>query len=474
MNKLRTWLSPVVYLSNNWLSLAGVVLVTASTVTWLAFLPITIRGGALHPYFGLVVYLLLPGIFIGGLLLIPIGIYWNRWRKRAKGQLPAGFPPLDLQSPALRKLIMFVVVTTLLNIVIASQFSYSAVRYMDTASFCGQTCHVMKPEFTAHERSPHSNVECVSCHIGPGASWFVRAKLSGTRQVLGVMLNNYPRPIPAPVHNMRAARETCENCHAAQKFNPDRLRDIPSFSEDEQNSPTHTVLMMHMGGGPSLTGIHGKHLGQGVTVRYFAADDKRQKIPYVEYTSGGSATVYASGDAKPDRSQMREMDCIDCHNRPTHIYQLPNRGVDEAMLNSEISPTLPFAKKQSVAILKQSYATEADAVAQIPRAFEDFYRNNYPQVYAQRRDEITRSGKALLAVFQHNVFPEMKVNWGTYPNNLGHTDFDGCFRCHDEQHAAKDGKTITQDCNACHNLLASDEKNPKILTDLGVLPEGKK
>jgi hypothetical protein len=475
MSKLRRWLSPLVYLSNNWISLIGVVIVTAATVTWLAFLPITIRGGVMHPYFGLVVYLLLPGIFIGGLLLIPIGIVWNRRRKRVKDEMPAAFPPLDPRNAELRKLALFIVVTTFLNIIIASQFSYSAVRYMDTVTFCGQTCHtVMQPEFTAHQRSPHSRVECVNCHIGPGASWFVRSKLSGAGQVLAVMLNNYPRPIPVPVHNLRPARDTCETCHWPQKFDEDRLRDIASFAEDEQNTESHTVLMLHLGGGPNRVGIHGRHLGQGIIVRYYASDDKRQKIPYVEYTSGSTTTVYASGGAKPDPKQLREMDCIDCHNRPTHIYELPNRGVDQAMLAGEIAPDLPYAKKQAVAILKQNYATAEDATTQIPAAFEGFYRNNYPQVYAQRPADISRSAKALLGIFQHNVFPAMKVTWGTYPNNLGHTDFDGCFRCHDDQHAARDGKTITQDCSACHNLLATDEKNPKILSDLGVLTKGNK
>ncbi|HEU4416708.1 MAG TPA: NapC/NirT family cytochrome c [Candidatus Angelobacter sp.] len=474
MKTLRGWLSPLLYLSNNWISLLGVIVVTAATVTWMVFLPLTLRGGTMHPYFGMVVYLMLPGIFIGGLLLIPAGIYLKRRRERKSGLLPSDFPPLDFQHPELRKLSIFVIVTTFINIIIASQFSYSAVRYMDTVAFCGQTCHVvMQPEFTAHQRSPHSRVECVNCHIGPGASWFVRSKLSGAGQVLAVMLNNYPRPIPAPVRNLRPARETCETCHWPQKFDEDRLRDIASYAEDEQNTLSHTVLMLHLGGGPSRVGIHGRHLGEGVTVRYYASDEKRQTIPWVEYTSGGKTTVYASGNAKPDPSQLRTMDCVDCHNRPTHIYQLPARAVDQAIGNGEISSTLPFVKKQGVTILKQPYATEQEAVARIPAALDDFYRNNYPQIYAQRHDEVTKSANALLAVFQHNVFPAMKVTWGTYPNNLGHTDFDGCFRCHDEQHAARDGKTITQDCGACHNILASDEKNPKILTDLGLAPASK-
>ncbi len=471
---LRGWLSPLVYLSNNWISLTGVVVVTAATVSWMVFLPITLRGSVMHPYFGMIVYLLLPGVFIGGLLLIPLGIYLNRRRKRAKGEMPSDFPPLDPHNSELRKLAAFIAVTTFLNIIIASQFSYSAVRYMDTVSFCGQTCHtVMQPEFTAHQRSPHSRVECVTCHIGPGASWFVRSKFSGAGQVVAVTLNNYPRPIPVPVRNLRPARETCETCHWPQKFGEDRLRDIVSYGEDESNTISHTVLMLHLGGGASRVGIHGRHLGEGVSVRYYASDEKRQTIPWVEYTAAGKTTVYVSGNANPNPSQLRQMDCVDCHNRPTHIYQLPARAVDQALGTGEISAALPFVKKQGVAILKQPYATEEEAEARIPAALEDFYRNNYPQVYAQRRDEVSRSAKGLLAVFQHNVFPAMKVTWGTYANNLGHTDFDGCFRCHDEQHAAKEGKTITQDCSACHNILASDEKNPKILQDLGLIQAAK-
>lgn len=469
---LRKWLSPLVYLSNNWISLLGVIIVTAATVTWLVFLPITMRGGTMHPYFGLVVYLLLPGVFILGLLLIPLGIWWNRRQRLSRGQMPAEFPPLDPRSPELRKLVAFVGVTTFLNIIIASQFSYSAVNYMDSTTFCGQTCHVvMKPEFTAHQRSPHSRVECVSCHIGPGAGWFVRSKLSGVGQVFAVALNNYPRPIPAPVRNLRPARETCETCHWPQKFDEDRLRDIPTYASDEQNTLTHTVLLLHLGGGMSRVGIHGRHLGQGVTVRYYASDEKRENIPYVEYTAGGHTTAYAAAGAqKPPESQMRVMDCIDCHNRPTHIFLLPERAMDQALARGEISQTLPFIKKQAVEILKQAYPTSQDAAARIPAAVESYYKTAYPQIYQQRHDDVAHAAQQVLAIFQRNVFPEMNVTWGTYPNNIGHTDFTGCFRCHDESHTSEGGKTITQDCSACHNLLASDEKSPKILVDLGVEP----
>lgn len=469
MTKARQWLSPLVYLSNNWISLIGVVLVTAAGVIWLFLLPVTLRGGISHPYVGILVYLMLPAVFVAGLILIPIGIYWKRRRERAAGQYPADFPPLDFYNRELRKLLAFIGVTTFLNVIITSQFAYGAVNYMDTVSFCGTTCHtVMKPEYTAYQGSPHSRVACVSCHIGPGASWFVRSKLSGVGQVFAVALNNYPTPIPVPVRNLRPARETCETCHWPQRFGEDRIRDISSYANDEANTLTHTVLLVHIGGGQHRTGIHGMHLGEGVRVRYFASDERRQVIPWVEYTSGGRSTVYVAAGAEPDPARIREMDCMDCHNRPTHIFQLPDRAMDQALASGEISPTLPFAKKIGVEILKRPYAAAGQAAAGIPAAFEDYYRNAYPQLYAQRREDISRGGQKLLAIFNRNVFPEMKITWGTYVNNIGHTDFIGCFRCHDEEHKSADGKTITQDCTACHNPLALDEKQPKILNELGL------
>ena len=281
-------------------------------------------------------------------------------------------------------------------------------------------------------------------------------------------------PIPVPVHNLRPARETCEACHWPQKFGEDRVKDIPNYANDEQNTLTHTVLLLHIGGGPYGVGIHGRHLGEGVRVRYYASDAKRQTIPWVEYTAGGKSTVYASDAKTPDDSQLRVMDCMDCHNRPTHTFELPERAMNRLMASGEVSPSLPFAKKQGVEILKQNYSSSQDAAARIPAAFEAYYQKNYPAVYTQQPNEVHRSAQAVLSAYQRNVFPEMKVTWGTYLNNIGHTDSDGCFRCHDGSHSSPDKQSIANDCDACHNLLASDEKNPKILTDLGLTKPEKK
>ena len=473
-SRLGGWWSPLVHLSNNPLSLVGVILVSTATVFWVFLLPTSLGQEVNNPYVGILGFLILPAVFFLGLALIPLGIYLRFRGETRKGSYPSDFPPLNLRNPDFRRLISFVVLATLVNIVIAAETSYSAVNYMESVTFCGLTCHtVMRPEYAAYQNSPHSRVECVKCHIGPGASWFVRSKLSGVWQVFAVTFNTFDRPIPTPVRNLRPARETCETCHWPDKFEEDRLRVIEKFGDDEKNTVTKTVLLLRIGGGRRGPGIHGRHLGPGVVVRYKPGDESRQKIPWVEYTSGsGQVTAFQSPDAKPALQGLpvRQMDCMDCHNRPTHTYELPERAVDRDLSTGQIARDLPFVKKKSVEILRAPYPSNEAASSAIPAALERFYRETYPQVFAKRSADIARSARAVTAIYNRNVFPDMKVTWGVYPNNLGHTDFPGCFRCHDDQHKDKDGKTVTQDCSACHQILAMDEPAPKILVDLGLEP----
>jgi nitrate/TMAO reductase-like tetraheme cytochrome c subunit len=449
--RLGGWLSPLIHLSSNWISLTGVILVTTATVFWLFLLPTTLRGQETNPYMGILAFLLLPGPFFAGLFLIPLGMWIKRKRERHTGIYPPDFPRPEWRNPELRKLVYFILITTGANIAIASQLSYGAINYMDSVTFCGETCHtVMQPEYTAYQDSPHSKVECVKCHIGPGASWFVQSKLSGLGQVFAVTFNTYPRPIPVPVHNLRPARETCEQCHWPQKYSTDRIDVINHFAEDENNTATKDVLLMKIGGGNHGIGIHGTHLGLGIRIRYGHSDEARQTIPWVEYDDNGRKTVYAAAGAKPDGAglAMREMDCI--------------------MAAGLVSPALPFARKKALEILKLNYKSRDEAARQILAAFAQYYQQSYPAVWSTRQSEVTASAKQVLAIYDRNIFPDMKITWGKYPVNIGHTDFPGCFRCHDGSHNAQNGQSITQDCNACHNLLAMDEANPKVLTDLGI------
>jgi nitrate/TMAO reductase-like tetraheme cytochrome c subunit len=459
MKSRSGWLSPLVFLSSNWISMIGVGLVTTAGISWIFLLPASFHEMS-NPYLGILTAMILPAIFFTGLALIPLGI-WLRFKKeKSRGTYPEEFPPLAWTSPELRKLVIFVGTMTVLNLIIGSQTTYSAVAYMDSTAFCGLTCHtVMKPEYTAYQASPHSRVECTKCHIGPGASWFVKAKITGIWQVFAVTFNTYEKPIPTPVRNLRPARDTCESCHWPQRYGEDKLRVTTVYGEDEANTAKKNALLMRIGV------IHAAHLRDGVKITYAHSDEKRQKIPWVKYNDA----VYRDPDYKsdgPGNLPTRLMDCMDCHNRPAHSFELADRSVNLAMWQRTISSSLPFAKKTSLDVLK----TAKDSAA-VASEFESYYQKNYPAAYSQRREEIRSSAKAVQAVFDRNVFPEMNITWGTYPNNLGHNDFPGCFRCHDDSKTDKAGKKMSQDCNLCHSLLAMDEAAPKILTDMGVASE---
>ena len=473
-NGIKQWLTPYVHLSGNWLSRIGVVLVTTAAVLWLFLLPVILRGFTDNPYAGILTFMGLPAVFFGGLILIPLGIVFQARRERHKGIYPENFPPLDLKNVELRRLLFFVAVTTVVNLIIGAQLLYSGVNYMDSVTFCGKTCHtVMQPEYVAYEHSPHARVACVECHIGAGASWFVRSKLSGSYQVFATLFNVYPRPIPVPVTNLRPARQTCEQCHWPARFEGNRLVVIPHYADDETNSLTKTVLLMHIGGGEGQGGIHGAHVSPGISIRY-GSDPTRQKINWVEYSNAitGKTTLFVDEKTNPktvNPASGREMDCVDCHNQPTHVFHLPGEAVDEAIANGAIPPSLPFVKKEGLALLQAKYASQREAGQKISAGLIGYYSQKYPQLFSQHRAEVSQAVKGLVAVYDQNVFPKMNVNWGTYPNNLGHMNFPGCFRCHGTLHAASDpSKMVPQDCNVCHNMLSMGEANPKILTDLGL------
>jgi NapC/NirT cytochrome c family, N-terminal region len=468
-------LRSLLYLGSNLISLIGVVLVTTAGILWLLLLPSLWNEQISNPYLGILQFLALPVVFFAGLVIIPIGILLHTRKRKNAGDTGPFLP----RGGELRRLALFFAITSFLNVVIGSQLLYGAVSYMDTDQFCGKTCHtVMQPEHIAYSHSPHARVACVDCHIGPGASWFVKSKISGTGQLFAVMLHTYPTPIPSPVKNLRPARDTCEKCHWPQRFSGDLFFTRTHFAEDEQNSVTSTAGLMRVGGQnwKGTIGIHGAHSDAKGHMDYVSTDGKRQVIPQVTYTApDGKATVYTAADAKLTPEQLanaehRRMDCMDCHNRPTHIFQMPETAVDRDMAQGNISPKLPYIKKEAVAALQREYKDRDTATREIASSLSAFYQTKYPQTYTGDAEQLKNAIQGVQAIYLQNVFPEMKITWGTYPNNLGHMEFTGCFRCHDGNHASPDGRAISNDCATCHDLLAVDEKNPKILTDLGMNP----
>ena len=472
------WLRPAFYLGHNPITLTGAVLTTSAGVTLVLFwISEILRGGSIHPYTGIIFFMILPGVFMAGLALMPFGVWWRRRGLRLRGELPEAYPKIDFHDPVLRHGLLLVGIATTLNVVILGTASYRGVHYMDSVQFCGETCHsVMAPQYTAYIGSPHSRVACVDCHIGPGAPWFVKAKLSGVRQVFAVNFNTFSRPIPSPVKELRPARDTCEQCHWPQKFHGDKFLVRTKYSEDETNTPLTTVLVLKIGGRTwqGLTGIHGRHIDATERISYIAIDDRRQVIARVNYIDDDGKTVeFVSSEVTPSLEELakgehRRMDCMDCHNRPTHTFQLPERAVDEAMNAGRINPQLPWIKKKAVELPRVEYPDRLTASQRIHDGINDYYRTEHPEVFRAHRQQVEQAAQNVQAIYMRNVFPEMKVNWGTYPNNIGHSDFLGCFRCHAGNFSAKDGRIINFDCNTCHSLLAMEDPDPEILKKLGL------
>ncbi|MDE3195530.1 MAG: NapC/NirT family cytochrome c [Acidobacteriota bacterium] len=445
----------IVLLASHWLSMLGVALTTTAGFSWLFVLPQHMQGNAGNPYIGILIFLMIPAILFVGLALIPIGILL------ARRKIVSGLTAIPDRRAAWRRLGTFLGLMTFVNLVIGSQATYRAVTHMETDQFCGQSCHVMKPEFTAWQRSPHSRVECVNCHIVPGAAGWFASKFAGTRQLVAVVLDDYHRPVESAIESNRlvSSVETCERCHARGREVGQVLKVVTSYGDDEQNKRTQTVLMMQVGG--RLSGIHGAHMGPGIEIRYAAADAKRDSIPVIEYRGpDGKTKTFVDSTAKGnfDALPRYTMQCADCHNRPGHPFQLPGRAVDRAMEDRRLPRNVPFIHKASVAAL-----TESKSADDVPVKLAAFYK-------AQNRSvDLSAASKALVDIFNDNVFPDLKVTWGTYSNNLGHTDSPGCFRCHDGNHTVKGGSdAVTQDCSACHNMVAVDEATPEVLKTLGI------
>ena len=438
----------------NWLSLTGLVVVVGSVFSFFLLLVLDSLAHFANPYVGILTYLVAPAFLVLGLFLALLGAFL-RHRQILKTSGP--LPPLriDLTCPRDRRLLGFFLAGSVLFLLISALGSYQTYHFTESVSFCGQACHgVMKPEYVTYRNGPHARVACAECHIGKGASWYVRSKLSGTYQVYATMADKYPRPIPGTIKNLRPAQETCEECHWPKKFVGNLEHTFNSYLSDETNTPFTVRMLLNVGGGDPthgpVGGIHW-HMNVGNKIEYLASDEKRQKIPYVRVTelSQGIVTEFRTPrfTNTVDEAALRRMDCMDCHNRPAHRYQTPNAAVNLAILLTNIDRGLPFIKSNAVYVLTQSYTNETQALQTIATTLSKDYPND---------PRIRPAIDAVQQIYKDNFFPEMKASWKTYPDNIGHKDWPGCFRCHDGLHKTADGKHSIKanDCNACHTILA--------------------
>ena len=451
----------------NWISITGAVLAVFNLASILSLFLLNAVFGFGGQYIGLFIYMVLPGFMIFGLILIPVGmrIYRKKARQAEKEGKELNWPVLNFNNLATRNAASIFIIGTIFLLIISAVGSYEAFHYTESVEFCGKLCHqVMEPEYTTYHGSSHERVACVECHVGSGASWYVKSKLSGLYQVYSVMAKKYPQPIPTPIANLRPARETCEECHWPEKFYDYKIREKHSYLTDEEN--TSFTVHLQVKTSTKLTpngivnGIH-QHISPDVKIEYKTTDEKRQVIPWVRYTNTKTGEEYIYTDeenivsqATLDSLETRVMDCLDCHNRPSHNYNAPQNFIDKSMAEGKISTELPAIKLAAMMALTQDYPDKDSAFTAIETQVNDWFESGYPDVYASKKTEIDQAIAEIKNGYSNNIFPYMKASWKAYPNNIGHMESDGCYRCHNDRHATNQGKVISKDCSLCHNILA--------------------
>jgi len=451
-------------LVQNYVSLFGAAVVLACLVSIVLLLMIEVTSSRSTPYLGIFAWIILPAILVLGLIVVGVGMLLERRRRRklSPSEITA-YPTLNLNDPRRRRFFLIFLAATFIFVSISAFGSYRAYEHTESVSFCGQTCHtVMKPEYVAFQNSPHARLHCVDCHVGSGLEWYVRSKLNGLHQLYAVTFNTYDRPIKTPVENMRPANDTCAQCHWPNKYWGNQLKTFNRYAYDEKNTLRQIRLLINVGGGSSETGpvrgIHW-HMNLANEINYIASDDRRQVIPWVQAKDkNGNVTEYAFTGNPLTPAQIasmprRRMDCIDCHNRPAHIFNPPDLALDTAFAANRLDVSLPYLKRQAMEVLTKPYNTEDEALKSIASGLDAYYRTNHPDLYSQKKSSIDAAIAEVKRLYQINFFPEMKADWQAHPNNIGHLRFSGCFRCHDGEHVSSTGKVIRNDCNICHTVL---------------------
>lgn len=450
----------------NKISTIGLLLAILSGAVLVLSLVIQAKLGHTNPYVGMFIYMVLPPFILLGLVLVPIGMHrrWRRLKKYGDTAAPE-WPYIDLNQKTHRNIAVFFIFGSVLFATVLVLGGYEAFHYSESVAFCGTTCHtVMQPEFVAYQNSSHARVRCTACHVGEGAGWYAKSKLSGAYQVYATTADIYPRPIPTPIENLRPAQETCEQCHWPEKFYGGQQRQFNHYMYDEENTHWPINLLIKTGGGDPETGqtagIHW-HMNIGVKTEYIARDERRQDIPWIKVTDlhTGRVTIYQDADNPLTEKEIaaherRRMDCMDCHNRPSHKFYSPDHMIDTAILTNKIASDLPEIKRIAVEAMDGDYKTEDEAVRGIASRILKAYRDDHADVLEARRVDIDRSILATQEQYKISIFPEMKARWDNYVDNIGHFIYPGCMRCHSGNKVSEEGWEITRECTACHSILS--------------------
>ncbi len=438
---------------NNWISATGGVVAVGALFSFAFLVWMDFSQHEKNPYLGILTYLVAPMFLIGGLAAVIVGAWMQRRYALRHAARPDRWQ-LDFSSQRQRRLLAVFGVAGVLFLVLSAFGSYQTYHYSESTQFCGEVCHrAMNPEYVTYRRGAHARVECVECHVGSGAEWFIKAKINGTHQLIAYVLNNYKRPIETPIRNLRPAQDTCERCHWPQKFAGNIDVEFNHFLSDKKNTPSDVRMLMHVNtGAPGSPagGIHW-HVNPASRVEYYASDEKRQEIPWMRVTNlkDGSVQIFRTPAFKgePPAAGIRVMDCMDCHNRPAHVFPTANQSVESAMAAGTLGTRLPNLKRIAVqALTQKDTKTEAEAMPKIAAFLSTKYAGE---------PELPATIAAVQRIYSETIFPERKADWRVYPSNIGHKDWPGCFRCHDDRHRTATGQTVrASDCTSCHSIIA--------------------
>jgi hypothetical protein len=430
------------------------------------------HGVVKNPYFGFLIYMVMGPLFVAGLVSMVTGLFLFK-DKEEIGVYALEYLKEQISMPGrlsrVRKLIYISSFLTFLTLTVIVVVAYYGFTYTESVRFCGMFCHtVMEPEYITYQNSPHSRVPCVDCHISSSAGVITKSKISGIRMIFATLFNRYDRPIPTPISSLRPTREVCEKCHRPEKFHGDKLYVKESFRPDRENTMVQTVLLMKIGSGgyreQMAQGIHW-HVSPRHLVYY--QEDPRQpdridRIKLIDHD--GAVSIYQRGGKAPGPDEAyRLLDCLGCHNRPTHIFLSPDEALDNKLATGVIPVDLPYVKKLALELLQRDFAGKEQARRQIDTAVNEWYGENYPALAAAAPKKVAKAARGIYQAWSENVFPEMNITWRTYDNKLGHSSERGCFRCHNKELVSLEGRVISSNCNLCHAVLADREISPAIM-----------
>ena len=462
----------------NPLTLAGSVIALFNLALIVFLLVVELLAKRPRPYSDLVILLVLPLFILIGVAFIILGIVRQRRRHKAAPPGEPRFLVVDFNDDKQRRLVILLSAGFICLTLLYTFGVFRGYEFVESDFFCTRVCHtVHRLDSQAHVFSSHAKVACSACHVGSGTQYFILTKLKGITDLYSLLSNTFPRPIPAPIKDLRPSKDICQDCHGPKYAIREDLQVRKYYLSDTKNTEWEIDLLLKMGAVRvqiDKPPVMHWHYAVARQIEYASADPKREAIPWVRAVGfDGKARIYRAEDGnaagkEPAPEQKHVMDCIDCHNRVGHELYPPDRVTNALLSLKSIDPSLPDIKSTAVEALEGKYDSREAARSGIKDAIMEFYKKKHPDIAASREAELKQVILMLQDLYDRNYDPVMKETWKSYPSQSGHMYSLGCFRCHDGKHKSDDGTVLTKDCSLCHLLIKKrmeKEKKKAVLSE---------